>query len=479
VASAIAAIAVVIALGPTSATASAFATGLQDESWLKPASVPGDLSALHAVGGSYVRIVLRWALVAPPGNSEPLGFNPSNPGDPHYRWAVYDAFMRTAAAEHINVVLTFLDAPKWAQGPGRPNNSAIGPWAWDPNPSAFAAFAHAAALRYSGTYPDPEFGGATLPRVRLWEIWNEENLPLELAAPDLVGEYRSLLDAGYDAIKAIAPSNQIIIGGLAPGSPQPGLSAAPLPFAAEVMCLSPSGLNTYRASPSCPQRAEFDALGFHPYTFNATPTLHATNPGEIMIADTGRLAAVIHAADRLHTVLPYERHQLWATEWSWFTSPPGALVGNPDRTAARYVDYSMWLLWHYGVSVVIWFVIEDPQNPGLGSEEFIPGGGLWWSSGRPKLMEQAFSFPLIASVRHRRAYVWGRVPISRRVRVYVQRRFHHRWRTVARVWSRSDGTFVARTRARGNGFYRAYVKHGPLSLSYNSRPIPPQFTKPG
>jgi hypothetical protein len=63
------------------------------------------------------------------------------------------------------------------------------------------------------------------------------------------------------------------------------------------------------------------------------------------------------------------------------------------------------------------------------------------------------------------------------VRVVVQRSVGGRWRTVAGTRSGSDGVFLARFGARGNGVYRATVAGGPVSLPYNSRPIPPIMTR--
>jgi hypothetical protein len=469
--------AVACLVAPASAGATPFSTGLMDPSWLQPASVPADLNAEHAIGGSYVRELLRWAFVAPA--SKPAGFNPANPGDPHYRWAAYDQIVRTAAANNLNLILTPIQAPTWAEGPNKPNNASIGAGAWDPDPTAFAQFMQAAATRYSGNYPDPMHPGTNLPRVRFWEIWNEENLPPALAAPNLVEEYRSLLDVAYAAVKAVSPSNRVIIGGLAPLSANPPLSISPIPFIEQLLCVTSGPRGKFGRGSSCPAKANFDALGFHPYTFNATPTYHDPNPNDFTIADTGRLQAVLRAADRLHTDSPNERHQLWATEWSWFTSPPSTTYGDPNAVAARYVNYSMWLLWHNNVPVVIWFLIQDPANTSAANEDFVPGGGLYWSSGQPKLTERAFSFPLIASVSHRRAYVWGRVPTSQRVRVLVQRAYGHRWRTVKRVWTGGSGVFVTRFRTRGNAFFRGYVAHGPVSLSYWSGSIPATPTQPG
>jgi hypothetical protein len=470
-------IAAALSTAPARAQAPSFQVGLQDNTFIQPAKVPADLTALQAVDGSWIRLLLRWSLIVPNGATKPAGFNASDPSDPHYHWSVVDALVRTAAAQHVKLILTLLSAPTWAEGPGIPSSdSSVGPGAWDPNPSEFAAFAHAVALRYSGQFPDPLNPGTDLPAVNYWEIWNEENLPLSLAAPDVVGEYRSLLNASYGAIKGVSPSNVVILGGLAPDSPNPPRSMSPMPFAAQLMCLAPGRRGTFHAATGCPVQAEFDVLGFHPYTLGVTPTAHAANPNDLLIADTGRLVRLVRTAERLHTILPRTKHQLWATEWSWFTNPPQTTFGVPDRTAARYVDYSMWLLWHNDIPLVIWFQIQDPPNASGVSEEFLPGGGLYTSSGRPKLMMRAFSFPLIASVSHRRVYVWGRVPIPRRVRVYVQRGVHGGWRTIARARTQSDGVFVVRARAHGNALYRAYVKGGPVSLGYNTRPIPAQST---
>src|SRR5439155_25415443 len=91
---------------------------------------------------------------------------------------------------------------------------------WRPDPAAYARFMAAAARRSSGTSPDPQRLGEVLPRVRSWQLWNEPNLP-DYLAPQWrrtgkrftevsPGVYRQLLDAAYDAIKGVAPSDQIV-----------------------------------------------------------------------------------------------------------------------------------------------------------------------------------------------------------------------------------------------------------------------------
>jgi hypothetical protein len=251
---------------------------------------------------------------------------------------------------------------------------------------------------------------------------------------------------------------------------------SPLTFAAGLLCIGGSR-GVYRTPLPCPVQPEFDAFGFHPYTLGATPTTHSPNPDDMFVSDIGRLVALLKLADRLHYALPLgESHQTWVTEWSLFTDPPQPSFGVADRIAARYVDYSMYLLWHFRIPVVVWEIVQDPANAGPLSEAFIPGGGLYWPSGREKLMGRAFGFPMFARVGRRRAYYWGRVPLRGRSRVVVQRAIHGGWRVIARTRTDANGVFFIAAKPHGQALYRAYVPRGPVSIAYNSRSIPAQAT---
>lgn len=457
------------------ARAAGFQLGLQDPGFGAPAgsqSAQSAALAMRAINGSVVRVGVDWASVAPDTTKMPSGFEASNPADPHYHWSAIDAAVRSAAQLHARVILTLSDAPQWAEGPNRPaptNPPTIYPGAWDPNPGAFAQFAHAAATRYGGSFRDPLNPRATLPRVSYWEIWNEENLPVYLAGPDTVGEYRALLDAGYGAIKAIHGDNLIVFGGLAPVSYLPPLSTAPLQFAAQVMCMHRVGTR-FRANGSCPQPAEFDVFAIHPYSLAATPTKHAYAYDDVLVGDMGKIKTLVTTADRLHTVAPRIHHPIWVTEFAWFTNPPDTLVGDSPRVAARYVAYSMYEMWRSGVSLVIWFTARDTNSGDR------LGGGLYTVSGAPKPDLRAYAFPFVAVVHRRSGFAWGRVPVSRRVKVWVERASGRHWRVVAVARTGASGVFEARFRARGNGRYRAVAAHGPVSLAYNSRRIPPRRT---
>jgi hypothetical protein len=260
----------------------------------------------------------------------------------------------------------------------------------------------------------------------------------------------------------------VVLGGLAPVSPIPG-SIPPLNFGADLLCLHRVGAG-FGAQRRCPHRTDFDVFGMHPYSFAATPTKPAYKRGDVLIADMPEVDALVTAANRLHTAAPRIKHRIWVTEFAWLTNPPDAALGDSDSLAARYVAYSMYEMYRSGVSLVIWQTALD--EPG----DSPTGGGLYFSSGQPKLMLKAFAFPVIASVKDRHGFAWGRAPVSGATMIQVQRLADGNWRTVATVHSSSDGVFEAHFRARGNGTYRAQASGSLVSLGYNSKPIPPKRT---
>jgi hypothetical protein len=447
-----------------------FTLGLRDMNFFSPNGPGQALSTIKAIDGSWIKIDASWLDIGPAGTRMPAGFKPSNPGDPQYNWAALDNEIRSAAKWHLHVMLDLWGAPDWALGPNRPNNPNINFDAWDPSPVQFGLFARAAALRYSGHFPDPLHPGINLPRVNDWEIWNEENLPIYLAAPDLVGEYRALLNAAYGAIKGVAQSNVVAVGGLAPVSYLPPLSVSPLKFAAQLMCLRRVGTSFVRERSCSPPR--FDAFADHPYTLAATPTKHAYHYDDVLVGDLGKLTGLLHAAQRLHVAASSVR--LWVTEWAWFTEPPNKLVGDANATAARYVAYSMYEMWRSGVQMVIWSWLQD--DPRGSSSSTVLGGGLYFASGRAKLALRAFAFPFVASVNGRSGFVWGRAPVSQRVRVVVQHLVGKRWQQVATATTHADGVLLVALNVQRNGLYRAHVVGGPSSLAYDAKPIPPKRT---
>jgi hypothetical protein len=302
--------------------------------------------------------------------------------------------------------------------------------------------------------------------VNDWEPWNEPNIPGSFSAPNPVNAYRVLLARSYAVLKSVHQDNLVVLGGLAPVSPIPG-STPPLDFGAQLLCLRRSE-SSFRPNHSCRSPARFDIFAIHPYSLDATPTEPASKPGDVLVADMGKVAELVHTADRLHTV-PGGPHKIWVTEWGWFTNPPDAQYGDPPTVAARYVAGSMYEMWRSGVSLVIWLDVRDSPT------EYLKGGGLYTTSGIPKPTLRAFAFPFVASVSGGSGLAWGRVPVSGVTAVRIQRQAGSRWSTVAVVQSSGAGIFTARFRSRGRGRYRA-LADGRLSLAYDSTPIPPRHT---
>jgi polysaccharide biosynthesis protein PslG len=110
--------------------------------------------------------------------------------------AQLDALINATAAKGVNIMLSPVNAPDWAGGPGLPSN-----------PQDFADFIGFMANRYKG-------------KVQAYEIWNEENYAVEtggnLNHDDPGGAYLPILKAGYQTLKASDPNITVVFGGMTP-----------------------------------------------------------------------------------------------------------------------------------------------------------------------------------------------------------------------------------------------------------------------
>lgn len=405
-------------------------------------------------GGSIVRIMPAWSSIAP--DSRPTGFAAADPADPAYRWEAADGAVRDAASRGLGILFSLSGAPPWAQGAHRPADAG---GTWRPDPQELAAFATAAARRYSGRFPDPERPGESLPRVRYWQIWNEPNLTSNLS-PQWVrsgkrytavspGVYRDLLNAGYAAIKAVDKTNFVVAAGTAPfGDPTPGgRRIAPVDFWRKLYAKS----------------VHLDAVSHHPYSVGG-PERRALNPDDVAVPDLGKLKRVLRTAQRSGHVLPRGPKPFWVTEISWDSSPPDP-YGVPEATHARWVAGALYELWRQGVSVVTWFQIRD-QHPDP-SYAATNQSGVFFEDGRPKLAATAFRFPFIAHRRNGRVAYWGRAP--EKATILLQRRAPSGWRTVRAVKRRGDGLFHGTLSSRSTAF-RAITGGQPSLVSRTRRP---------
>jgi len=379
----------------------------------------------HAVGTQMIRLAISWNQIAPA--TRPPGFDASRQSSHGYNWASADQAIEQLSAEGFQVMVTIDGAPRWAEGSGKPSWAPAG--TWEPSASDFGAFATAIARRFDGSTPNPQDPNKMLPRVTLWQPWNEPNLDVYLspqwdrnshgdfveAAPAI---YRKLLNAFYRSVKAVSSANYVIAAGTAPyGLPPGGARMGPVTFDQYLFCL-----NTSDRRVGCSDRAHFNAIDHHPYGVEG-PTWHAINSYDAAVPDIDKLTRVLRVAERDHTVLPAGRKGIWVTEVSWNTNPPEA-GGIPVGKAARWLEQTLYVLWTQGVSHVCWFQLAD-AGPGNYNS------GVYYRDGRAKPGAKAFLFPFLTNRRNSSTVVaWGRAPASGELQ--IERQTSHGWSVLAK-----------------------------------------------
>ncbi len=318
------------------------------------------MSRIRSLGGSVARIPVDWRNVVEA--NPPPGFQARDPASSAYRFAQLDAAVRSAAAAGLQPLLVVSHAPAFAEAPHRWPYAYPGSWA--PSPVALEEFAATLANRYDGVFPDPLHFGVALPRVHLFQAWNEPNLARYLEpqwvavgrrwsafSPQL---YRQLLNGFYAGVKSVQPSDTVAAAGVAPEGEPAGVGAmAPVTFLEDLLCLGALRGN-------CPQKPHLDVLAFHPLSvFN--PDVPAVSKLDAAVSDIAKITGLLTRAARLHTVLPAESHLLWVTELNWESSPPSS-TGVPEALQAAWISRALHRLWVAGVSLVDWQFLIDPYG---------------------------------------------------------------------------------------------------------------------
>jgi hypothetical protein len=437
------------------------------------------LARMKAAGAKVVRIPLDWSYTV--GSDLPAGFDASDPGSPTYRFGPIDAAVRDTVAAGMEPLLVVWRAPAFAEAPNRWPYAYPGSWA--PNPAAFGQFATAVARRYDGAFPDPLRPGRTLPRVRLLQAWNEPNLarylePQWTAAPrgwrafsPLI--YRGLLNAFYAGVKSVEPSDVVVAAGLAPnGEPAGTGRMTPLRFLGGMLCLE-GGAGTGeerrrsgegRARRACPDPPHFDALAFHPLSFES-PDNAARSAQDVAIADIAKVTALLKRAERMHTALPEGRKSLWVTELNW-ESAPQSPHGVPGALQAAWISRALHRLWAAGVGFADWQFLIDPYpdlvlaTPTGGTVKVSRPAGLYIAgvvsgrsdpaAARPKPFLRGFTLPF-DPLRMDRTHVrvWA-LTMRPRQPVLLQRVGRGgAWWTIARLQAGPNAVVNAVVRLRG------------------------------
>ncbi|HEX2111596.1 MAG TPA: hypothetical protein VHF67_08585 [Gaiellaceae bacterium] len=447
----------VMAASPPAA-AGPLRTGILDSAlFSSPGRQATAFDRTRQTGASVVRLVLHWDTVAPA--TRPPDFDPANPAHPAYRWTEFDRQVQLATSRGLEPIVAILFAPDWAKAGTASTGADI-----RPNPAEYGKFAEAAARRYSGS--------SGLPRIRYWQAWNEPNrdyfLMPQFAGGRMVsaGWYRRMVTQFAAGVRRAASANRVVAGGLAPlgrrGKP------APLAFMRAMLCVTRSGGRAcdLRGAP-----VPFDVWAHHPYT-SGGPTHRAGGRDDVSLGNLPKMRRLLRAAVRLGHVDSRSGPAFWATEFSWDTRPPDP-QGLAMPLHARWVSEALYRMWRNGVSVVIWFRIQD--DPLRSSYQ---QSGFFTARGSPKRSLTAFRFPVVALRRAGGTYVWGRTPFGAPGRVIVEIKTGGSWRRLGTVRAGGSGIFTKTFRPRPRrGFVRARF-NGERSLPFSLTYAPDRFVNP-
>ncbi len=468
----LAALALFVCAGSAAASTHPLTTGVsyvyEDE--------PAAFAQVRKAGAQLTLTPLEWGSVAP--QQPPQGWQPDNPADPNYDWSHYDLWVRHAVEAGLTPVLQVRGAPTWAQRCGGGASTPDSPC--DPDPQALAAFATAAARRYSGSFQG-------LPHVSYWQGLNEPNLSIFFSPQYINGKaasaslYRTLLDSFYGAIKAVDRSNLVLAAGLGPIA-VPHYTIGPMQFARELLCMR--GRDRFTPLPGdCHGGVNFDIFDIHPYTTGG-PT-HEGGANDVELGDIPKLKRLLAAADRAGRINSVYRHTpLWVSELSWDSNPPDP-GGLAIKVLTRWTSEALYRTWKAGVSDFFWFSLRDfKPEPNVPFSETLQSGlyfrGASVAEDQPKGNLFAFRFPFVAYPSRRGLSYWGRTPNSAGGRVAIQLLRHRHWQRVATVRADQFGIFrgrVARRYGRNHKGAARAVYQGQAAPPFSMRPIP-DFTHP-
>jgi hypothetical protein len=423
------------------------------------------VSHARSAGATVIRIPVDWRdrVIADP----PPEFDPSDPASPAYQFELIDAAVRSTVAAGLRPLLVVSHAPAFAEAPHRWPYAFPGSWA--PSPGSLEAFAAALARRYDGSFPDPLMPGRALPRVSMFQAWNEPNLARYLE-PQWVAKdgrwsafspllYRQMLNGFYAGIKSVEPSDLVVAAGLAPLGDSAGFGRmAPVSFLRELLCLQP----TTRVR--CADPPHFNVLAFHPLS-DGNPDLPAGSSLDVGISDAAKITTPLHEAERRHTALPAGAKPVWVTELNW-ESAPQSPHGVAAGLQASWISRALHRLWSAGIQLVDWQFLVDPY-PAL--ELDLPTGGTTSDSrpaglfsdgasgilnAQPKPFLRGFTLPFDPlRLDRRQVRVWALLMHPGQAAM-LERARGERWVTVASLRAGSSGVINALVRLSGAGRLR-------------------------
>jgi len=318
--------------------------GLQDDAMVLSGNPTFTFNTLKQLRVQIVRVNVNWNQVA---KRRPA--HPQDPADPAYDWDVYDRADRYAAQNGMQLLMTFLFVPSWANG-GQAKN--VPPT----NYNDLRNFAYAAAERYSGHYiPNTDRSDETyLPQVKYWLAWNEPTNPNWLkqtsggrfVSPQY---YAKICTAIWQGVHFTNFAGEKVgCGATGPRGNNQARSSRP----------SMSPLAFMRAARKAGMR-KMDAYAHHPYYSSRRET--PASPGRSGAVELGNIRSLIALSNKL-----FGRKPIWITEYG-FQTPPDRLFGVSYAQQARYVSQAYAIARRTPqVAMMVWFMLKDDTNIGAG-----------------------------------------------------------------------------------------------------------------
>ena len=254
--------------------------------------------------------------------------------------------------------------------------------------------------------------GVTLPRIRMWSVYNEPNHPLFVSPQHRGGAiwsasiYRELYRGAYAALRRTGHARDtILIGETLPigsnNARRETSTTSPLRFARELFCLNGRG----RRHPGCNGRfRKLHASGWaiHPYYRKTGPYSRPPGPDDVTPASLGklrRLLAKAAARGRVSRGL-----EIWDTENGAQTRPPDPKGTSPSRQA-RFINEAEYIAWRtpFVRSFSQYLMLDEDPVWAFQS-------GLHYRDGRPKPALAAYKLPIVVRRAGRGVLVWGRIP---------------------------------------------------------------------
>jgi hypothetical protein len=356
-----------------------------------------------ALGIDTIRLTAGWSVLTRDVDKplKPAGFEARDPGSyEQARWKNLDAAVRAVRGAGLRVLLDIgFWAPRWATTDPGPRARA------NIDPQAYADFATAVALRYSGAFtapPDPPgtpppppspdesliesilqpfvpfpipplppplnvpppaaraaqaaAPNERLPKVDHFVLWNEPNhqgllLPQwesDKSTPASPRVYRAMLRAGYAAVKSARHSRavKVLIGNTSSTGGVRGVGpVAPLEFLRRLACVDRAMKPITTGDCANFTALPGDGWAHHPYSQNERPSRTSKVPVELddlRMADLPQLATALDILVKMGRVAPANRN-IHLTEFGYETQP---VMGRPtidELTQARWMTWAEYL----------------------------------------------------------------------------------------------------------------------------------------